>query len=442
MLETMLRQAEAMMAAENFRDAYVLFDRVLQANPKAAAAYSGAATCSARLGMGGVAIGLFNAAIAVAPQEPTLWANLGLALRHCGHVEWARAAYQKALSTDRQHVQALIGMAGSFVNEGNPSAGAEWARRALAVAPGDDNAAQELALCLLEQGKWAEAWPFWRRRLMRGHRPRNYPGTVWQGEAVDWLIVHGEQGLGDEVMFLGCLPELMSRARQGVVIEVNPKLVDVVRRSFPRATVIGSDAEFVHPGDGTIAFCRMGDLAEFCADKVPPKRGGYLRAEMQTGYSDAVLLAMAGGTPGTHDYLRNPPTEAWAPVVAAIRSAGLRPVSIQYGPNGPAMAEALGIEHDAAASGGENLTGQAQALVSAVALVSVPQTALHLAGALDVRTLGVVADKPAWRYGLSGPMPWYRSVELFRVADGEQSWKPVMTRIAATVTKMAKSQAA
>lgn len=426
-LADVMADADGYLQAGRHREAIPLYDEVLRRNPKVWEAANGLAICHHHAGSVGTALGVFSHALNLVPKHPVVWTNFGGTLRFAGHVEWARAAYQQALAEDRSYSIALNGMAGSFVNEGDPGPGVEWGRRAVAADSSHTNHVN-LALCLMELGRWSEAWPHYARR---NFQHRGYPGDRWRGEEVDYLVVHGEQGLGDEVMFLGCLPQLMDRAHRGVVIEVNPRLVPLVKASFPQATVIGRPEEYREPGEGVHAWCPLGDLPSFMPGGVPPKVSGYLTPEPLQGYGDTVLLALRGGTLQTHDYLRNPPVEAWRPVVEAIRRGGLRPVSIQYGPDGPALAAALGIDHDAAAAG--NLMRQASAIRSAAALISVQQTALHIGGAVGARVLGVVSNKPAWRYGITGEMPWYQTVDLYRQAPDEKDWAPVMDRVAKAV---------
>ena len=424
----LLQEGYGQLQAKNFAAAVATFDAILAKNPKIPEAANGLGIALHQTGQVGAAIAAFSHATLLRPEDPDIWANFGATLRFAGHPEWGRACYERALKSNPDHPGALNGMAGSYVNEGLPAEGVKWGRRTVKSAPDMLTGHLNLALCLMELGRWDEAWPHWRRRVIPGCVERDYPGARWQGEEVDWLIVHGEQGLGDEVMFLGCLPQLMGRARRGVILEVNPRLVPVVGASFPGVTVIGKAEDFVRPGDGVIAVAALGDLPEFCEGGIPPKVSGYFRTFARPGYGDAVLLAMQGGTMGTHDYLRNPPVDAWRPVVEAIRRYGLRPVSIQYGPQGKAMADALGVPHDADAA--NDLTEQADAIGSCCALVSVQQTALHLGGAVGARVFGLVSNKPAWRYGITGDMPWYQTVDLYRQAPGETDWRPVMERVA------------
>ena len=131
---------------------------------------------------------------------------------------------------------------------------------------------------------------------------------------------------------------------------------------------------------------------------------------------------------------------AWRPVVEAIRGMGMRPVSIQYGADGPKTANALGIDHDEWAA--SDLLWQAAAIRGCAALVSVQQTALHLGGAVGAHVLGVVSNKPAWRYGISGDMPWYQTVALHRQGAEERDWAPVMERVAKAVAAIRVKEAA
>ena len=59
---------------------------------------------------------------------------------------------------------------------------------------------------------------------------------------------------------------------------------------------------------------------------------------------------------------------------------------------------------------------QTAALTQALDLViTVQQTALHIAGAVGTEAWVMVPVAPEWRYGTEGSqMPWYSSVELFR----------------------------
>jgi len=71
-------------------------------------------------------------------------------------------------------------------------------------------------------------------------------------------------------------------------------------------------------------------------------------------------------------------------------------------------------------------------LIAALDLVvSVPNTNVHLAGALGQRCWIPLSHAPEWRYAWRGEtMPWYPSVRLFRQARSSD-WVPVVASVTA-----------
>ena len=74
------------------------------------------------------------------------------------------------------------------------------------------------------------------------HTQRKYPLPRWNGEPIDGpLLVSGEQGLGDQILFASMLPDLAARVRE-VTVEVEPRLVPLFARSFPGVNVVAREA--------------------------------------------------------------------------------------------------------------------------------------------------------------------------------------------------------
>jgi len=77
-------------------------------------------------------------------------------------------------------------------------------------------------------------WGGWQYRHQMATRmwwenPHKCP--VWRAGRVKRLAVVGEQGLGDEIFFASCLVDLRERVDE-IVIETEPRLVSVFKRSF------------------------------------------------------------------------------------------------------------------------------------------------------------------------------------------------------------------
>src|SRR3989304_671198 len=64
-------------------------------------------------------------------------------------------------------------------------------------------------------------------------------------------------------------------------------------------------------------------------------------------------------------------------------------------------------------------------------VISICTSVIHLAGALGVPCWVMTPRWPAWRYQNTGPMPFYRSVRLYRSPDVvQEAWHPVIAKIA------------
>lgn len=113
--------------------------------------------------------------------------------------------------------------------------------KALAMRPHDpefqyDASKTELALGMLDPG-----WMHYDARWVRtgADKKSNYPWPEWQGEDGKGksILVYREQGLGDEIFFANCLPDLAARFSQ-VVYACHPKLVTLFSRSYPEVIVV------------------------------------------------------------------------------------------------------------------------------------------------------------------------------------------------------------
>ena len=244
--------------------------------------------------------------------------------------------------------------------------------------------------------------------------------------------MYGEQGLGDEIMFASCVPELMARVGR-CVIECSPKLEKLFRRSFAPATVYGGPQTagapawlpLAPPIDRQIA---MGSLplhlrrtrAEF------PRRSHYLQADpariahwkARLGRSGSRLhigISWRGGTSQTHRDRRSFDLEQLLPL---LRLPGMRFISLQYTDCRDELARlesshGVTVDHWQEAIADYDETA---ALVSALdGVVSVQTALVHLAGALGRPVWAMVPAVPEWRYLHRGEeLPWYASLRVLR----------------------------
>lgn len=406
-------------AEKHLQQAEFLYERLLSYMPDEAAVLSNLGGLMARSKRLGLAIVLLKRAVEVRPGMREAWSNLGAAYRTNGDTKSALECQLKALEIDPDHAGTLSNLAGIFVNRGEPQKCLEYAQRALAVDPDLAEAGNHKALALLEMGRYEEGFSVYDARLrVPGFHRRDFACPMWDGSKVGRLAIHGEQGLGDELMFLTCLDQLKDRASE-IAIECAPRLVKLLQSSLPYAKVFGSHVELRETFTPD-AWTPMGSLPRLCW---PVKPNAYLKPASfyPRASGKRVGIAWFGGTLRTHEELRNTRPEAWREFLDLDAEF----VSLQYGPR-EHEAERIGVPHDSDVIG--DLDQLASLIKSCDLVISVCNTTIHMAGAMGVPCLILTPFAPAWRYGLEGEkMVWYDSPVMIRQAKGE-SWASVIQR--------------
>jgi len=216
--------------------------------------------------------------------------------------------------------------------------GPVWSRRASRVDPRDPVSRHNLGLHQLADGDLTAGWEGYARRFAAlGFRPRPFPAPAWNGEDLSGriVLVWREQGVGDEILFAGCLPDLVARAGR-VIVECDPRLVPLFARSFPRAVVV-AEGGWSGPLDFHVP---LGDLPRLTRRRLGdfPARAGYLipdpvaRTRAETWLRSlgpglrVGLCRRSGKRDASRDHLY-PSDEEWS---RALRVPGLVVVDLQY----------------------------------------------------------------------------------------------------------------
>lgn len=433
-----VREAGDLHQSGEFERAAYLYENLLGAVPDDPIVMYLYGTLCNQTGRYGTGIVLLRAALDLNPGIAEAWHNLGVAYRNEGHVDQARQAYRKSIELQPNNPASLTMMAGSYVNAGNPAEGLIWADKALAQDPNEVHAKNQKALCLLELGRLKEGWALYENRfeLMKQQvTRRDYPageGLVpkWDGKKVGKLVIHGEQGIGDEIMFLSAFEDARPLADE-IVIEACPRLKALFKRSFG-CRVYGTHDELLAKEKDIDAFIPMGSLPalfrekpeDFPRDtylKVNSRRVKHWRKRLEKlGPGPYYGLAWHGGTKETHQEVRNAPIEMWK---ALIENTPGTFVSLQYGDHGPDQAEYLGIPHWRKGVG--DLDEFAAITKALDGVVTVLQTALHFAGAIGTPCVVLCSEWHAWPFhGEGKDMMWYGDhLQLIRQRDND--WVPV-----------------
>lgn len=175
------------------------------------------------------------------PRDARLWVNDAAELYRAARFrEACRQAQRGCLlnPTERSALQNLVAAAYHLRRYADGRRLAGWC---LAAHPGAADVSYALSEIELVIGDLGNAWSLYEARAGRADAmPRVGLPAPWHGPGTEEgpLLVTAEQGIGDEVVFLSCLPDLLSTVSVPVVVEVDRRLVPVISRSFPQVRVV------------------------------------------------------------------------------------------------------------------------------------------------------------------------------------------------------------
>lgn len=228
-------------AAESAYRAY------LKLRPECPKGVSGLAACTLATGKVDEARSTVQRALDSAPESADLWNTLGTILVEAGDFEGAIAAYAPAQRLAPTTARTFHNIAHAQSHIGKHEQAIANFTRALELCAGESDSAairHARGLCYAATGRLNEAWLDNEERLSPAFAQATHfaiPAPRWDGEdlAGRKLLVVGEQGLGDEIMFASVIPDLIERVGPSgkVMLAVDQRLVKLFQRSFPSAHV-------------------------------------------------------------------------------------------------------------------------------------------------------------------------------------------------------------
>lgn len=386
-------------------------------------------------------------AVRAAPHLADGWLNRGTSLAALGRPVDAYDSLHRAVALGGG-AAALTALGTAAAEIGRVEEAIGCHRRAIAERPDFGDAHWNLALALLGAGEIAagfEAYE-WRWRASSRTAPlRDYGIPAWRGEPVAdrRILVWREQGLGDELLFLSCLPDLVA-AGALVTVLVSSRLVGLVGRAFPSITVmadepgvIGADARF----DWQVP---LGSLPRWLRRERAAFGDGpaWLRPDpaQVAKWRDRLAQLPAGRRVGvcwrsgltTAARARHyAPLGSWGPV---WRVPGVVWINLQYDECTAEIA-AVAAEHGVTIHrwAGDDLKNDLESVVGLLAaldgVVTAPTAVSSLAGAVGTPTWELDSGSD-WTVFGGERSPWFGSLRVVRKGVGEGGWETGLVRLA------------
>ena len=428
---------------------------------------------------------ILRKAIACHPSSAILYFELGNTYVQLHEPPAAYDCFQKAIELKPDFQQAYVNLSALTEEQERFSESLEWAKKAIALLPDCDlanynagNALRELSrlpeavehyqralqhnpsfvratwnlgVCQLLLGNYRDGWKRFESREAVGEvQFDKYTQPRWDGSSLQdkTILIHAEQGIGDEVIFASCFSDVVKLAKKTVIV-CEPRLEKLFRRSFPTAVVHGwlrlkSRAPMTVPENCDVQI-PAGSLLQFLrlSQESFPQRKQFLTPDAnlvgQWKKRFATLGAgikvgiswRAGGKPAERRK-RSIPLAVWAEILTI---PGVQFVNLQYSDAADDLAtvrETLGVTiHDW--EQGDPLIDMDEYAAKIAALdliISVGNATVHMAGAVGTPVYAMLPRIPSWRWMAHGDFsPWYQTVRLFRQAE-KGKWDDVLGDVA------------
>jgi tetratricopeptide (TPR) repeat protein len=452
-----------------------MFSLYVEACPDSPLGYNNLGSVQSDLGHISTAIETLRAAIYRMPSEAVLWNSLATVLAENGRVEESLVFYQEAIRLDPNFARLYhnIGYAWSHLGHLDKALDAYNEALARATEPGElMEGKHSRSICLIGMGQIAEGFSDYEIRIdqrFRAYVHHLVKAPVWQGEPLDGkrILIVGEQGLGDEFMFANILPDLADAVGETGKLEiaVDPRLIPLFQRSFPKAevgqyedrTLIDRDGnknlrfipfsvdkgepDYWAPMGTTLHILRksLGDFPHKAFLVPDPARVADYKAQLAAmGDEPKIGLCWRSMMLGAKRAKYYSTLEAWAPI---LKVPGVTFVNLQYGDCADELArvaETLGVEiRTIDGLDLKNDIDGAAALSAALDLVlSAPTAAAATAAAVGTEVWFVTAGR-TWPQLGTDEYPWYRKSKVFSpVKFGD--WNEVIPRVGEALAEFVK----
>lgn len=406
------------------REVFEEYNVCLNMAPEEPAIQFALGSCCHQLGFNGLAIALFKRALEHQPDRPEIWNNLGSTYKAEYKHEEAEKHWKRALELRPNNSDYLLNLSTLYINEGRPQDGLAIAEKAVEIDPSNEKAHWNRSLLYLELGRWREGFIGYDAGLIsldRQYRIFDAGDNIptWQGEKLNQnytIVVYGEQGLGDEIMFASCIPDLIATGAK-VIYECHPRLYAVMKRSFPKLHALYPtrkartiDWTDKHKIDYKVA---IGSLFRWFRSEGQFPRKPYLipNPDLVSGYKKMlngkdpfIGFGWAGGSKKTHGSARSLQLTPMLPVLSQEATF----VSLQYTPEADEKIARFERDHGIKIHHWPNIVRHEDydhtiALIAALDLViAINTTAVHVCGAIGKHCWTMTPDRCAWRYSQGG----------------------------------------
>lgn len=432
MLKDILLAIKDLVEQEDFENAMPLIYEVLEQDNNNVPALNFLGYIYLMSGQDAFAYQTFARAVSIDPMNKTVLVNWGKSKHELGKFEEAIKDFLHAAEIDHNYAMAYANASASLIQMSQWNDAEKAALLALECDPKEPTSNMNLAHCYLAKGDWVKGWKHFDLSLGTKMRKEYAYGdeVKWNGDKGQAVVIYGEQGLGDEVMYASIINDAIKDCKK-LIIDCDRRLESLFKRSFPKADVHGTRLD-KNPSwleSARIdARCAIGALGGFYRKNDSDFTGEpYLVADperrlMWRGLFDSYKKPVIGIT--SHGGFKKNNEAGRTLELDDLRHLLDNPryefVSLDYKD---------GVKHRRLkqfpfATKSQDYDDTAALIAELDMVIGVNTTAHHVAGALGVKTITLVPKYHWWRYARD--FTWYKSQTLLRFIG---DWKSTIKTI-------------
>ena len=181
-------------------------------------------------------------ALKLEPQNPLVHYNLAIILGYLNDINGSISSYKKCISLEPKNTKALRFLGNCLKDNKDFGEALKIYRKWEKIEPQNPEVRFCQSSIHIRHGRFNLGWKMYEAGLQNNIREmfkdyHNDPVEIWNGKPFNGtLMVYGEQGIGDQILF-GTLLQDLSMIQKSISIQVDARLEKLFQRTFPNINV-------------------------------------------------------------------------------------------------------------------------------------------------------------------------------------------------------------
>jgi len=406
----------------DYDEALINYQLALKYKPDYAKALNNLAMVYQTKGKSQKAIPLYEKALRYAVDDPEILNNLGYSHFCAYDYQKALEYYQAALAQHPDFAPVINNIGLLLQSTGDYQSAKSYFTKAAEHPEYFASAMNNLAQLDLGNLEFTSGWDFYQHRASVRMNRQHFAQSIEIDLSNKTILLHRDQGLGDEIFFSRYIPLLLTRGAN-VSIMSDPRIADLFQRCFPTCQVVHHVAKN-HQFDYVVSIADLPRLLQHTSDDpLPPatsitplhKNVETINNLLPNNNRINIAINWQAGVQGQNKLFKRIPPEKLGKM---LRFVDANILILQRNPSNQDIKALEKNLHKKAfnyAFMNESLEDTIAILSQVDQYIGVSSTNIHLLAGLAKTTHVFVPHPPEWRWlHTSESSPWFPEFKIYR----------------------------